>query len=77
MSVQAKTDTKETTLILNNTDKENLERCFSEWKFKDYQSLMRFVSSILIESEDKITIGIKKSGVLKEFSPADHLLKDS
>lgn len=82
MSVKAKSTTiqevENLSLTLDNGDRENFKKCLNEWNFKDEQSLVRFVLSVLIESEDKRTIGIRKVGGLgEEFSPANHLLKNT
>lgn len=59
----------------DNGDFLNFKKVIADWNFKDEQSLIRFVLSIMIESEDKSRIGILKEGEITEFSPADSLLK--
>ena len=65
-------------LALDNGDREKFLKAIEAWNFADEQSLLRFVVSVLLESNDKETIGIYTSNstdALKQFQPASHLLK--
>ena len=63
-------------LEIDNGDLEKLDQVADKWRFKDYQSLLRFAISILILSEEK-SVTIKKDGVQKNLIPAADLIKDA
>jgi hypothetical protein len=62
------------TLELDNGDYKKFKQAMEKWNFKDEQSLMRFVVSILVLSEDKI-INVKIDNDQKNIVPADDFLK--
>lgn len=81
MSVTKKEEDNTLTLTLCNGDKDKFQECLRDWNFKDEQSMLRFLLSLMLESKDKKTMGIipDKSSTtnLVEYSPADHLTKES
>ena len=68
-------DNNQIVLKLDNGDKQKFEQALKEWNFKDEQSILRFVVSLLLESDDKRSLAILKDGQSSSFAPADHLLK--
>jgi hypothetical protein len=73
-------DTKEgeiLTLKIDNGDLKKFDEILKKWKFKDYQSFLRFAASLFILNEDH-SISIKMNGQLTEIQPvADLLVKDN
>ena len=54
---------QDTKLILeiNNGDLTKMEEVIEKWHFKDFQSFLRFSTSILLETEDR-TLWMKEKG---------------
>lgn len=73
MALKASDDNGELTLTLDKGDREKLNQSLHEWGFKDYQSLIRFVVSVLLVSEDK-TLWITKNSLPSHIRPASHLV---
>ncbi len=63
-------------LEINNGDRENLEKVLKKWNFKDEESFIRFVSSILLDTQDN-AIYIQRNFAPTKVSPALHLLKEN
>jgi hypothetical protein len=65
-------------LAIDNGDKEKLDQALKKWQFKDYQSLLRFATSVLLLTQDKsLWIIEEDGGDLKNIAPSDDLLNCS
>ena len=60
-------------LELSNGDLVNLKDVLRRWNFKDEQSLLRFLLSILMETQDK-ELWIKSDDELIAIAPVEHSL---
>ncbi len=74
MAVRKTDNEKALTLELDNGDKERFNQVLKDWHFKDEESMVRFVLSILLDSDDKKTIAYKKNNILVEATPTAHIL---
>lgn len=63
-------------LIVDNGDRTKMDEIMNDWEFKDYQSMIRFLLSIALVTEDKY-IGIKKNGRYTPIGPSAELIKKS
>ena len=76
MSVRATYAETELTLVLDNGDKGRFQEQMLRWRFADEQSMMRFMVSILMASDDAKTAGYISNGQLISVEPLDeHLVK--
>jgi hypothetical protein len=73
MSVKATASTENLTLVIDNGDRENLTKVLSAWNFKDEESFLRFVSSIMLDTQEK-AIYIQRNSAPMRVSPAPNLL---
>jgi hypothetical protein len=65
-------------LAIDNGDKEKLEQALKKWQYKDYQSLLRFTTSVLLVTQDKsLWIVEEEGGELKNIAPSDELINQS
>ncbi len=65
------------TLNIDNGDLKKFDEILRKWKFKDYQSFLRFAASLFILSEDQ-SVSIKMNGQQTEIQPvADLLVKEN
>lgn len=63
-------------LELDNGDKGRFQEQMLRWRFADEQSMMRFMVSILMASDDGKTAGYISNGQLISVEPLDeHLVK--
>lgn len=70
----SQTDINDTlTLTINNGDRETLQRILETYNFRNYESFLRFVSSIMTDAQDR-TLFILRDSVPMKVSPAQHLL---
>lgn len=79
MSVHVKEENQELVLTLDNGDREKFTQALNKWQFKDEESLLRFVVSLLLESHDSKSMGIytkESPTTLISYKPATHLLKE-
>lgn len=56
-------------LEIDNGDLTKLNEAITKWKFKDYQSFMRFAVSIMLLNEDP-SFSIKLNGIQQDIIPA-------
>lgn len=75
MAVKSSEDGGKLTLTIDNGDYEKLNEVMEKWRFKDYQSFLRFAISVFIVSEEN-SITIKRDGRQQEIGPVPELLKD-
>jgi len=75
MAIKSTVEKKKITLEIDNGDLEKLNQCMANWKFKDYQSFLRFAMSQLILTEDK-SLWIKSEGKMQQIAPAKEYLLD-
>ena len=62
-------------LTFSGGDKDKFEIIKARWKFKNSQSMLRFVVSLMFESRDKSIMGIvSEKWKMVNYTPADHLL---
>ncbi|GBR75785.1 hypothetical protein NO2_0421 [Candidatus Termititenax persephonae] len=61
-------------LEFSNGDIEKFKDVMGKYNFKDEQSLIRFVLSVLLVTEDN-EVQIKKDGVFTPVVPANHSIK--
>ena len=65
-------------LAIDNGDKEKLDQALKKWQFKDYQSLLRFTTSVILVTQDKsLWIVEEEGGELKNIAPSDELINKS
>lgn len=77
MSVKITNNSKEKLeLSIDNGDREKLDEAMKKWGFRDYQSLLRFTSSVLLLTEDK-SLWIEESEGMKKIAPSDDLVNKS
>lgn len=74
MAVKDKKESNKLILEIDNGDLSKLDEVMEKWSFKDYQSFMRFVVSILLLNEEK-SVGIKLDGLKQDITPSSDLLK--
>ncbi len=74
MSVKATYAETELTLVLDNGDRKKFDEVKQNWGFVDEQSMMRFMISVLISSDDNKTVGYRKDGSLIAVEPLDEHL---
>jgi len=60
-------------LAIDNGDREKLDQALQKWGFKDYQSLLRFTTSVLLLIEDK-SLWIEEEVGMKKIAPSDDLV---
>jgi len=64
-------------LQIDNGDLKKLKEAKEKWKFKDYQSFLRFMSSIMIDSKDnKIWILGEDDREIIRVKPAKELIEE-
>ena len=73
MSVKTTKTTENMTLVIDNGDRENMDKVLSKWQFKDEESFIRFVTSILLDTQDN-SIYIQRNFAPAKVTPAPHLL---
>ena len=76
VTINIQTNDNKLVLDINNGELTKLKEVIEKWKFKDEQCFMRFVISILLESEQN-SIGIWENGNLTLVEPAIHSIKES
>ncbi len=76
MAVVKKQENDKLVLEIDGDDKQKIDDVMTKWKFKDHQSFLRFISSILLDTQDNSMYLKTDSGIVK-VSPATHLLKDA
>jgi len=74
MAVRSKEENQQLFLTIDNGDLSKLQMIMEKWSFKDYQSLIRFFTSVLLVTENKF-ISIKTNGIQNEVQPAAELLQ--
>lgn len=74
MAVKSNEKEGKLTLEIDNGELKKLKEVMEKWSFKDYQSLQRFMISILFLNEDK-SLSIKLDGRQQDIVPASDLLK--
>ena len=75
MAVHSKIETDKIVLEIDNGDKQKIDLLMTRWGFNDYQSFLRFASSVLIDTQGNFVYLHGESGPVR-VSPAAHLLKD-
>jgi len=76
MAVIGKIDKEKLILEIDNGDLTKLEEVIKKWNFKDYQSFMRFVVSVMLLNEDEF-LSIKIDGIRQDIKPASHSTKEA
>lgn len=74
MAVKSKREGDRLVLELDNGDLAKLDECMAKWPFRDHQSLLRFVISQLLVTEDH-ALWIKEGGRQQPIAPASELLR--
>jgi hypothetical protein len=74
MAVKSKKDGSKLILELDNGDISKLEEAMEKWNFKDHQSLIRFMVSMLILNEGK-SFSLRIDGRQQDIIPSADLLK--
>lgn len=75
MAVISKNKNDKLIFEIDNGDLTKLNEVMKKWNFKDYQSFMRFVVSIMLLNEDNF-LSIKVDGVRQNIAPASHSIKE-
>ena len=76
MAIKTKSEGEKLILEVDNGDLEKLNKCLDLWRFKDYQSLLRFSMSVMLLTE-KQNIWIQSDNAPQLIAPAKEYLKDS
>lgn len=76
MAVISTKEDNKLSLEITNGDLLKMEEILQEWNFKNEQCLLRFLISMLIETEDK-ELWIKSNHKLIPIGPALHSLKNN
>lgn len=74
MAVNAAKENNKLKLELDNGDLVRFEEVIKAWNFKNEQAFLRFVVSLLIETEDK-SLWMKSNGEITKVEPADHSIE--
>ncbi len=75
MAVKVKEEIQEKLILeIDNGDFHKLKEVIEKWKFKDYQSFLRFSVGAFILSEEN-SISIKMDGKQQMIAPASDLIK--
>ena len=75
MAIKSVRTNDKLTLEFDNGDIAKTDEVMQKWGFKDHQSFLRFVTSILLLNENK-HFSIKIDGIQKDIVPAaDYLRK--
>lgn len=61
-------------ITLDNGELSKFKETYENWNFKDYQSLMSFMISLVVLNEGP-SFKIKIDGIYKDIAPAPDLLK--
>jgi hypothetical protein len=75
MSVKTIREPNKLILELDNGDLSKFDEALKKWSFKDEQSMLRFLVSLLLLNENKF-FSIKKYGTQTDVVPIPDLLKD-
>lgn len=75
MAVIEKQENDKLVLDIDGDDKQKIDAVMQKWNFKDQQSFLRFISSILLDTKGNSVYLETDNGIIK-VSPATHLLKD-
>src|SRR6266513_2849713 len=75
MAVIAETKNEKLILTLDNGDQEKIDQVISKWRFKDYQSFLRFTVSTMLLNENNF-LSITLDGAQQDIKPPAHSLKD-
>lgn len=76
MSVKTSKTPENITLVIDNGDRENMNKVLAKWNFKDEESFIRFVTSILLDTQDN-AIYIQRNFAPTKVTPAPHLLNSA
>lgn len=74
MAVVATQEGKKLKLELDNGDLIKFQQVIKEWNFRNEQAFLRFVVSLLIETEGK-ELWMKSNGEITKVAPADHSIE--
>ena len=74
MAVIATKEDNKLKLELDKGDLTKFEEVIEKWNFKNEQAFLRFVVSLLLETEDK-ELWMKENGGRTKVAPADHNIK--
>jgi hypothetical protein len=76
MSVISKREESKLILEIDNGELKKLDEVMDSWNFKNEQAFLRFVISVLIETEDKV-LCIKTNGKSVAIEPANHSINEN